>query len=109
NNTPITSGAGTGSFSVDLPAPCVLAAGTYWVSVQARMDFSAGGQWGWNDRTVTSNSPAAWRNPGGGFGSPCTNWGVRAGLCNIDAGSPDQVFQIVGTAGVACGTPTPTA
>ena len=30
-------------------------AGTYWVSVQSRMDFTPAGQWGWTDRTVQSN------------------------------------------------------
>ena len=71
----------SGSFSITLPANCVLASGTYWVVVQANMDFVPGGQWGWTDRTVTSNSGAVWRNPGGGFmNAPCTaNWGRRAG------------------------------
>src|SRR6266513_877627 len=66
-----------GVFQITLTVPAVLAPGTYWVSVQARMDFTPFGQWGWTDRTVTSNSPAAWQNPGGGFGTPCTTWGVR--------------------------------
>ena len=57
-----------GVFQVTLTAPAVLTAGTYWVSVQARQDFTPAGQWGWTDRTVQANSPAAWQNPGGGFG-----------------------------------------
>ena len=60
------------------------------------------------DRTVQANSPAAWQNPGGGFGI-CPTWGYRgdpAG-CNIDPGVPDQVFRLVGTTGGG-GTPTPT-
>src|SRR5206468_268275 len=44
-----------GVFTIPLPTFLVLSPGTYWVSVQARMDFNMGGQWGWNDRTVTSN------------------------------------------------------
>ena len=59
---------GTCTFSITLTAPAVLAPGTYWVSVQTRMDLAVGGQWGWTDRTVQSNNPAAWQNPGGGFG-----------------------------------------
>ena len=69
-----------GVFQVSLTVPAVLTAGTYWVSVQARMDFSPNGQWGWTDRTVQANSPAAWQNPGGGFGVGCLTWGVR-GTC----------------------------
>ena len=66
-----------GSFVVPIPSPVVLGPGTYWVSVQANMDFSSGGQWGFTDRSVQSNSEAAWQNPGGGFGV-CPSWGRRA-------------------------------
>ena len=38
-NVAITSGAATGSFNIVLPTPLTLAPGTYWVSVQANMDF----------------------------------------------------------------------
>ena len=38
---PITGGAATGSFQIALPTSLVLTAGTYWVSVQANMDFGA--------------------------------------------------------------------
>src|SRR5215472_11406572 len=64
-------------FVINLSTAAVLSPGTYWVSVQCRMDFGVGGQWYWTDRTVTSNSPAAWENPGGGFGAGCLTWGVR--------------------------------
>ena len=70
---------------ITLTSPVTLSAGTYWVSVQARMDFTPAGEWGWTDRTVTSNSPAAWENPGAGFGTPCTAWGARGATCLIDA------------------------
>src|SRR5207344_2297978 len=60
-NLPMTDTAG--NFSIPLPTAMVLQAGTFWVSVQANMDFSSGGEWGWLDRTVQSNSPAAWQNP----------------------------------------------
>jgi hypothetical protein len=96
------------NFVINLAVPAVLSEGTYWVSVQANMDFAVGGQWGWTDRTVQNNSPAAWQNPGGGFGI-CLTWGYRgdpAG-CNIDPGVPDQVYRLIGTTGAA--TPTPTA
>jgi len=86
----------TGSFSINLSPVCTLAPGTYWVGVVANMNFTPGGQWGWTDRTVTSNSPAAWRNPGGGFGTPCTAFGPRGAACGIDAAAPDQMFSLSG-------------
>ena len=39
-----------GTFDVSLPTPCVLSAGSYWVSVIAHMDLATGGQWGWTER-----------------------------------------------------------
>src|SRR5205823_1605453 len=95
------------TFTVTLSPAVSLAAGTYWVSVQARQDFTPAGQWGWTDRTVQSNSAAAWQNPGGGFGV-CTTWGQRGGSCGIDVGVPDQVYRLNGTIGGGTPTPTPT-
>jgi hypothetical protein len=106
-NLPMTDTAG--NFSIALPTNLVLTAGTYWVSVQANMDFTLGGEWGWVDRTVQSNSPAAWQNPGGGFGFGCLTWGARAATCGVDSTAPDQIFQIVGCLGVSSPTPSPTA
>ena len=95
-----------GTFTIALTTPAVLPSGTYWVSVQARMDFSAGGQWGWTERTVQSNSASAWQNPGGGFGTPCTTWGARAATCAVGT-DPDLLFRLSGTTGSGP-TPTPT-
>ena len=68
------SDADTGAARVHHDASAVsLAAGHYWVSVQAGMDFNTGGQWFWDNRTRESNQEAAWQNPGGGFGG-CTTW-----------------------------------
>lgn len=87
-----------GDFTLTLAPACALAAGTYWVSVVANMNFTPSGQWGWSDRTVTSNNPAAWRNPGGGFGIPaCTGFAPRGATCGIDAPAPDQLFSLSGT------------
>jgi hypothetical protein len=93
-----------GSFVIPIPSAVVLGQGTYWVSVQANMDFTTGGQWGYTDRTLQSNSAAAWQNPGGGFGTACTSWGARGSTCGIDPGVPDQVFRLSGTTG---GPPPP--
>src|SRR6266481_3706898 len=94
------------TFTVNLSPAAVLSAGTYWIEIQANLTFATEGQWGWTDRTVQSNSPAAWQNPGGGFGV-CTSWGQRGNTCGIDPGIPDQVYRINGTTGGG-GSPTPT-
>jgi hypothetical protein len=94
------------NFVIPLTVAATLTEGTYWVSVQCNMDFSVGGQWGWTDRTVQSNSEAAWQNPNGGFGV-CLTWGHRGTDCGIDPGVPDQVYRLNGTIGGG-GTPTPT-
>ena len=94
-----------GSFTIVLPTSLTLGPGTYWVSVQANMDFTPGGQWAWTDRSVQSNSGSAWQNPGGGFGAGCLTWGLKT-TCVTGAG-PDQIFQILGCQGGASPTPTP--
>jgi hypothetical protein len=86
-------------FVVTLASPATLAEGTYWVSVQAQMDFAVGGQWYWQNRTTQSNSPAAWQNPGGGFGV-CPTWAPLTGCIGIT--DPDLVFRVAGTIGVPC-------
>ena len=77
------------TFIMFLTSNVVLVQGTYWVSVQANMNFTPFGEWGWTDRTVTSNSAAVWQNPGGGFGTPCTAYGRRGASCGIDPTAPD--------------------
>jgi len=111
----------SGVFQVTLSSPAVLSSGTYWVSVQAHMSFTTNGQWFWTDRTVTSNSPAAWQNPAGGLPPPttcpapgcpmpcptCISWGIRQCCAGTPAGEPDQMFRLIGT--ISGGTPSPTA
>ena len=76
-NQPFTQNSST--FTVNLASPAVLTAGTYWVEMQGNMTFNPNGEWGWTDRTVQSNNPAAWQNPGGGFGL-CPTWTVKTVL-----------------------------
>lgn len=91
-----------GSLTIDLSAsPAVLTDGTYWVSVQADMDFTPGGQWGWTERTVVSNSASAWRNPGDGFDTGCTDWSERVATCAVGV-DPDLAFQLAGSIGGGC-------
>src|SRR5215472_150215 len=60
--------------------------GTYWISVQAVMDFNPNGQWFWHNRTALSGSAAVWQNPGGGYGTGCVTWN-RKNAC-----MPDQIW-----------------
>lgn len=83
------------TFTINLPTPAMLSPGTYWVEVQANVG-THGGQWGWTNRTVRSNSAASWQNPGGSFGF-CQSWSRRAADCRIDPAAPDQVYRLNGT------------
>jgi PASTA domain len=85
-----------GDATIALAAAVPLAAGTYWVSVQARQDFDPAGQWYWHNRTVLSNATAAWQNPGNGFGSGCLTWNRKAS-CIATQAYPDQVYRLNGT------------
>lgn len=85
-----------GSPIIALSSPVVLETGTYWVSVQARMDYSAGGQWAWETRTVSTGNPAALQNPGGGFACSGGNGWVLLTTCVTDTG-PDLMFRLNGT------------
>ena len=67
--------------------------GTYWISVQAVQNFNPNGQWFWHNRTIQSNSGAAWQNPGDGYGTGCVTWN-RKNACMPDQVSPDQVFSL---------------
>ena len=102
-NQPVTVNGTT--FTVNLTPAAVLANGNYWIEIQPNMDFATQGEWGWSDRTVLSFFPAAWQNPGGGFGV-CPTWTQKL-ICIPTASGPDQVYRINGTTGGG-GTPTPT-
>jgi hypothetical protein len=47
-------------FIITLTSSVTLNEGTYWMSVQAREDFSSAGQWFWDNRSVISNAGAGW-------------------------------------------------
>jgi len=82
------------SFIINLPTPCNLTPGTYWMSVRANMLFIPNGQWFWNERTVQTLSPFVWENPGNGFGTGCTSYSYAIDECGTDF--PDLTFQLVG-------------
>jgi uncharacterized protein YciU (UPF0263 family) len=92
-----------GTITVNLPN-IVLGSGTYWVSVQARMDFGAGGQWGWTGNSTPAGDGAAWQNPGDGFVTGCTTWG-REATC-IAATESEKAYILSGEVsggGMSCG------
>ncbi|MDY7094332.1 MAG: hypothetical protein SX243_15285 [Acidobacteriota bacterium] len=99
DDIPITAGAGTGSFTVDLPTDCVLPMGLHWVAVQTNHNFAAAGQHFWSNRTVQTNAESVWRNPGDGFGSGCTTFTPQT-TCGVGGGTnPDFLFVVNGVLG----------
>ena len=103
---PNQSFTGGPSFVVTLSPSIGLLPGTYWLSVQADQNFASAGQWFWTNRTVQSNSGAAWQNPGGGQGGACPAWERRT-TCLGDVSAADQVFRITGTVGPPPPPPPP--
>jgi hypothetical protein len=99
---------GDSDFVISLTDAVTLPAGHYWVSVQARQDITQAGFWLWHNRTVESNSGAAWQNPGNGFGTGCVVWVRKTACAQLEQTAPDQVFRLIGTAEVGTPTPTPT-
>ena len=93
-----------GVFIFTLPTTCYLAPGTYWIDVQARLDFAAGGEWGWESRTVQSTAAALWKNPGDGLGTGCTTFSPML-TCITAGGGPDFMFSLTGQTVIV----TPTA
>ncbi|MDQ3703670.1 MAG: hypothetical protein M3437_00330 [Chloroflexota bacterium] len=86
----------TGEYTITFP-PTLLGPGTYWVSVQADTT-AADNRWTWNSFAAPAvNSGAAWRNPGNGFGSGCTDW-ARKTTCHPQTSfAPDQIFRLHGS------------
>ena len=93
-----------GSYVIDLPAPCILPAGFYWLGMITNQDFGTNGQHFWSNRNTQDFSAAVWRNPGDGFGSGCTDFDRAAAVCGVGGGvAPDLLYQLLGTEGGAGG------
>lgn len=93
----VTGTDSSGTFSITLPKKGMfLKAGHYWVGVAANLDFSTGGEWGWEGNTSIKNYDAMWENPGGGFGTSCTSWGTNGTCLGY---TQDDMFDLKGTAG----------
>jgi hypothetical protein len=64
---------------------------TYWISIQADMDFAVGGQWYWQANLLPQiGYEGYWQNPGDGFGTGFTTW--TAGTTVWGATYPDRDF-----------------
>ena len=92
-----SGGLATGSFVIPISPVVALSPGTYWVSIQANLDFGVGGQYGWTEH-LPLGFASAWQNPGGGFGTPCATWGYRVATCGVrsTAGYDDYAFRLSG-------------
>ena len=104
-NQPVTVSGTT--FTVNLSPAAVLSRWHLLDRDPGQHDLRTQGEWGWTDRTVQSNYPAAWQNPGGGFGV-CPTWTNKL-TCIPTRGDPIRFTGSMGQ--VAAGarpTPTPT-
>jgi hypothetical protein len=84
------------NLSISLSSPCVLAQGTYWVSLQAVFDFPPQAFWSNVSGSAIGNE-AVWRESGG-FGTSCASW-TSISTCAIGGSNPNFLFQVVGSAG----------
>jgi hypothetical protein len=91
-----TDVTGFGSFACKVGKVKLKGGNTYWVSVQAQMNFIGGfGEWGWENQTTSEGTKAVWQNPGGGFSSTgCTSWKTE-NVC-IPDGQGDHMFTLKG-------------
>ncbi len=89
-----------GSFTVNLPTPCDLTGGTYWMAFQTQQDFAASGQHFFSNRATVSGNEAVWQNPGGGFGTSCSTWAPAGTVCGVGGGNAttpyDFLFALTG-------------
>ncbi len=85
-----------GIFLIDLPAPCDLDAGTYWVSVQSNQNSQTNGFWAFELVSAQTGNGGAWQNPLDGWGTGCTSWDRVADCWN--SSFPDFRFRIEGGA-----------
>jgi hypothetical protein len=79
-------------------SPPLITPGHYWISVQANLDFTGGHDWWWEDYPLQVGQPAAFKQPGDGFGDGCTTFATRysGGCYPASQGTPDQAFRLSG-------------
>jgi len=71
--------------------------GHYIVAIQASLDFSVEGEWGWLTNNAIRNKPSLWRNPGGGFHVGCTDFAPTKECISGTEGG-DYAFALYGSA-----------
>jgi hypothetical protein len=96
NTQTVVGSDSNGSFTIPLDK-FALPAGHWWVSVQANMDFSSGGEWGWETRTVQNGTGAVFQNPGNGFATGCTSWANMVACLGPLGEGPDLMFSLSGS------------
>jgi hypothetical protein len=89
----VTGADAAGTFTMKLKKT-KLKKGKYFVGVVANMDFSIGGQWGWETTTNQSGAGDMWQNPGDGFATGCTTWGDMIGCLGALGQGPDFMVQL---------------
>lgn len=72
--------------------PNLVGGNTYWLCVQAVLDFSLAGQWFWDTAMDGNGEIYAWQNPQGGFGMGCPTWSPH-NVCGL-AGEADLLMDI---------------
>ncbi len=95
-NTDFTTD-GTGDLSIQVT--CMLFPGTYWYSQQVRVDFDPSGQHAWSTRNAAEGNAAAWKNPGDGFLTGCSDWSPAAGCGQV---GEDMLFELLGQESPSC-------
>lgn len=94
NELLIAGGEGVCLYEISLPTPVTLAAGHYWLSVQAVSDFTVTGQWGWyTHESLVIENQFHWKNPLDGFGTGFVDW-TPASL--VSWGSQNLAFSLYG-------------
>jgi hypothetical protein len=94
------------NYAIPIAGAPTLTPGTYWLSVQQTGATYFSADWLWEDRSTVSGNPAAFRNPGDGYGSGCTDWGVKA-TCLGAGTEPEQLFKLSGTSASYPPVPAP--
>ncbi len=94
-------------WTIDLPTEAIFLPGTYWISVQANLNYSPGDHvWGWNFIDAQKNFKRVWRNPLNGWNRGCTTWtsDCPVFVFNEHTYDGDAMFTLYGSCELApCG------
>ncbi|SRX55272.1 T9SS type A sorting domain-containing protein [Aequorivita sp. CIP111184] len=83
-----------GSFVLELTGGPALTGGTtYWLSVQAILDWDLAGLWYWSTATDGNGNVYAWQNPLDGFDTSCVIW-TPFTFCSLTSEGPDLLMDI---------------